>query len=147
MRGACFILCNIYCCLLAANSRRPNRKGLRNDKDKPLPPLLARVSGNIEVHESLYFFILTINKILIVININAVFCVVGLGFQRSPEEGFLERCHALRDASAGRLHHPVARPRPARKIRERVQVRFTPFKLFQMYKCIKVATFARYMYE
>ncbi|XP_073678469.1 chromodomain-helicase-DNA-binding protein 4-like isoform X1 [Garra rufa] len=33
----------------SANSRRPNRKGLRNDKDKPLPPLLARVSGNIEV--------------------------------------------------------------------------------------------------
>ncbi|XP_035277458.1 chromodomain-helicase-DNA-binding protein 4 isoform X1 [Anguilla anguilla] len=31
------------------NSRRPNRKGLRNDKDKPLPPLLARVGGNIEV--------------------------------------------------------------------------------------------------
>uniref|UniRef100_A0A7M4ELK1 Chromodomain-helicase-DNA-binding protein 4 n=1 Tax=Crocodylus porosus TaxID=8502 RepID=A0A7M4ELK1_CROPO len=26
-----------------------NRKGLRNDKDKPLPPLLARVGGNIEV--------------------------------------------------------------------------------------------------
>ncbi|KAL2084909.1 hypothetical protein ACEWY4_020427 [Coilia grayii] len=33
----------------AANSRRPNRKGLRNDRDKPLPPLLARVGGNIEV--------------------------------------------------------------------------------------------------
>uniref|UniRef100_A0A1A8S6P5 Chromodomain helicase DNA binding protein 4a n=1 Tax=Nothobranchius rachovii TaxID=451742 RepID=A0A1A8S6P5_9TELE len=32
-----------------ANSRRPNRKGLRNDKDKPLPALLARVGGNIEV--------------------------------------------------------------------------------------------------
>ncbi|KAM9340314.1 chromodomain-helicase-DNA-binding protein 4a isoform 2-T2 [Symphorus nematophorus] len=32
-----------------ANSRRPNRKNLRNDKDKPLPPLLARVGGNIEV--------------------------------------------------------------------------------------------------
>ncbi|XP_046874940.1 chromodomain-helicase-DNA-binding protein 4a isoform X2 [Hypomesus transpacificus] len=31
------------------NSRRPNRKGLRNDRDKPLPPLLARVGGNIEV--------------------------------------------------------------------------------------------------
>ncbi|KPP69797.1 chromodomain-helicase-DNA-binding protein 4-like, partial [Scleropages formosus] len=31
------------------NCRRPNRKGLRNDKDKPLPPLLARVGGNIEV--------------------------------------------------------------------------------------------------
>ncbi|XP_048086183.1 chromodomain-helicase-DNA-binding protein 4a [Alosa alosa] len=34
---------------IEANSRRPNRKGLRNDKDKPLPPLLARVGGNIEV--------------------------------------------------------------------------------------------------
>ncbi|XP_077364108.1 chromodomain-helicase-DNA-binding protein 4a isoform X3 [Festucalex cinctus] len=32
-----------------ANSRRPSRKGLRNEKDKPLPPLLARVGGNIEV--------------------------------------------------------------------------------------------------
>ncbi|XP_016119818.1 chromodomain-helicase-DNA-binding protein 4-like, partial [Sinocyclocheilus grahami] len=32
-----------------ANARRPSRKGLRNDKDKPLPPLLARVGGNIEV--------------------------------------------------------------------------------------------------
>ncbi|KAF3839246.1 hypothetical protein F7725_017963 [Dissostichus mawsoni] len=31
-----------------ANARRPNRKGLRNDRDKPLPPLLARVGGNIE---------------------------------------------------------------------------------------------------
>uniref|UniRef100_A0A3Q2QLC6 Chromodomain helicase DNA binding protein 4b n=1 Tax=Fundulus heteroclitus TaxID=8078 RepID=A0A3Q2QLC6_FUNHE len=31
------------------NARRPNRKGLRNDRDKPLPPLLARVGGNIEV--------------------------------------------------------------------------------------------------
>uniref|UniRef100_A0A671Y7B9 Chromodomain helicase DNA binding protein 4 n=1 Tax=Sparus aurata TaxID=8175 RepID=A0A671Y7B9_SPAAU len=28
---------------------QPNRKGLRNDRDKPLPPLLARVGGNIEV--------------------------------------------------------------------------------------------------
>lgn len=35
--------------LLVANARRPNRKGLRNDRDKPLPPLLARVGGNIEV--------------------------------------------------------------------------------------------------
>ncbi|XP_054477542.1 chromodomain-helicase-DNA-binding protein 4 isoform X1 [Anoplopoma fimbria] len=32
-----------------ANNRRPSRKGLRNDRDKPLPPLLARVGGNIEV--------------------------------------------------------------------------------------------------
>lgn len=35
--------------LRIANARRPNRKGLRNDRDKPLPPLLARVGGNIEV--------------------------------------------------------------------------------------------------
>ncbi|XP_064415468.1 chromodomain-helicase-DNA-binding protein 4 isoform X2 [Latimeria chalumnae] len=33
----------------AEAARRPSRKGLRNDKDKPLPPLLARVGGNIEV--------------------------------------------------------------------------------------------------
>uniref|UniRef100_A0A667Y4Y1 Chromodomain helicase DNA binding protein 4 n=1 Tax=Myripristis murdjan TaxID=586833 RepID=A0A667Y4Y1_9TELE len=32
-----------------SNARRPNRKGLRNERDKPLPPLLARVGGNIEV--------------------------------------------------------------------------------------------------
>uniref|UniRef100_A0A663M1D3 Chromodomain-helicase-DNA-binding protein 4 n=1 Tax=Athene cunicularia TaxID=194338 RepID=A0A663M1D3_ATHCN len=32
-----------------SEARRPSRKGLRNDKDKPLPPLLARVGGNIEV--------------------------------------------------------------------------------------------------
>uniref|UniRef100_A0A8K9X1P9 DNA helicase n=1 Tax=Oncorhynchus mykiss TaxID=8022 RepID=A0A8K9X1P9_ONCMY len=32
-----------------ANTRRPSRKGLRNERDKPLPPLLARVGGNIEV--------------------------------------------------------------------------------------------------
>lgn len=30
-------------------TRRPSRKGLRTEKDKPLPPLLARVGGNIEV--------------------------------------------------------------------------------------------------
>lgn len=41
------LLTNVY--LHSANARRPNRKGLRNDRDKPLPPLLARVGGNIEV--------------------------------------------------------------------------------------------------
>lgn len=35
--------------------RRPSRKGLRNDKDKPLPPLLARVGGNIEVSTVRFF--------------------------------------------------------------------------------------------
>lgn len=50
---ASVIICIITVCFLsAANSRRPNRKGLRNDKDKPLPPLLARVGGNIEVSSS-----------------------------------------------------------------------------------------------
>lgn len=37
---------------LSSAARRPSRKGLRNDKDKPLPPLLARVGGNIEVSSS-----------------------------------------------------------------------------------------------
>ena len=41
--------------LCSANARRPNRKGLRNDRDKPLPPLLARVGGNIEVRPLTYF--------------------------------------------------------------------------------------------
>ena len=49
--GPWYRFCNILISPLlpAVNSRRPNRKGLRNDKDKPLPPLLARVGGNIEV--------------------------------------------------------------------------------------------------
>lgn len=29
--------------------RRQSRRQLRNEKDKPLPPLLARVGGNLEV--------------------------------------------------------------------------------------------------
>uniref|UniRef100_A0AAQ4S6R0 DNA helicase n=1 Tax=Gasterosteus aculeatus aculeatus TaxID=481459 RepID=A0AAQ4S6R0_GASAC len=33
----------------AEGKTQPSRKGLRNDRDKPLPPLLARVGGNIEV--------------------------------------------------------------------------------------------------
>uniref|UniRef100_A0A674A2Y4 Chromodomain helicase DNA binding protein 4a n=1 Tax=Salmo trutta TaxID=8032 RepID=A0A674A2Y4_SALTR len=33
----------------AEGKRKPNRKGMRGDRDKPLPPLLARVGGNIEV--------------------------------------------------------------------------------------------------
>lgn len=53
-----FCSCHIVYCPLSATHyssfllsapRRPSRKGLRNDKDKPLPPLLARVGGNIEV--------------------------------------------------------------------------------------------------
>lgn len=47
----------------------------------------------------------------------------GVGFQLSAEEGLPERSDALWDASPGCLHHPVAGPRPAREIWERVQVR------------------------
>uniref|UniRef100_A0A4W5KP00 DUF1087 domain-containing protein n=1 Tax=Hucho hucho TaxID=62062 RepID=A0A4W5KP00_9TELE len=43
-----------------ANSRRPSRKGLRNERDKPLPPLLARVGGNIEVRLQLLSGSLTV---------------------------------------------------------------------------------------
>lgn len=32
-----------------AGGRRHSRRQLKNDKDKPLPPLLARVGGSIEV--------------------------------------------------------------------------------------------------
>ena len=40
---------SLTCPFLLVAPRRPSRKGLRNDKDKPLPPLLARVGGIIEV--------------------------------------------------------------------------------------------------
>lgn len=33
--------------------RRQSKRQLRNEKDKPLPPLLARVGGNIEVRAGL----------------------------------------------------------------------------------------------
>lgn len=39
--------------------RRQSRRQLRNDKDKPLPPLLARVGGNLEVRTNSHpFFVL-----------------------------------------------------------------------------------------
>lgn len=42
---------------LPSPGRRQSRRQLRNEKDKPLPPLLARVGGNIEVsHFQLYIF-------------------------------------------------------------------------------------------
>lgn len=34
---------------LAVGGRRQSRRQLKSDRDKPLPPLLARVGGNIEV--------------------------------------------------------------------------------------------------
>lgn len=97
----------------AANSRRPNRKGLRNDKDKPLPPLLARVGGNIEVsgglliHEPLQ---------LEIVQTKPNFWLLGVGFQLSAKESFSECSHALWDASTGCLYHPVASTRSSREI-------------------------------
>lgn len=38
---------------LALGGRRQSRRQLKSDRDKPLPPLLARVGGNIEVSISL----------------------------------------------------------------------------------------------
>lgn len=49
MQGHLTVVVFFFIPSAAANARRPNRKGLRNDRDKPLPPLLARVGGNIEV--------------------------------------------------------------------------------------------------
>lgn len=54
----------------------------------------------------------------------------GAGFQLSAEEGLPERRDALWDAPPGCLHHPVAGPRPAGEIRERVQVMCQRFLTF-----------------
>lgn len=43
-----------FCCLLLPAGRRQSRRQLRNEKDKPLPPLLARVGGNLEVCTTLW---------------------------------------------------------------------------------------------
>ena len=40
---------------LTENSRR-RRRGDRHDRDRPLPPLLARVGGNIEVKATAVIF-------------------------------------------------------------------------------------------
>ena len=73
-----------------ANARRPNRKGLRNDRDKPLPPLLARVGGNIEVSFLLETDLLS-NDIGTYVSVNSVLkhrscislahlnCLIGFG--------------------------------------------------------------------
>lgn len=40
--------------LVSPAGRRQSRRQLRNEKDKPLPPLLARVGGNLEVCTTLW---------------------------------------------------------------------------------------------
>lgn len=42
-----------HCGCLTLGGRRQSRRQLKSDRDKPLPPLLARVGGNIEVSVSL----------------------------------------------------------------------------------------------
>lgn len=110
-----------------ANSRRPNRKGLRNDKDKPLPPLLARVGGNIEVNffqDSFHIYIYRtpyniykINTIPVPLEASQpltghffIFFIffLGVGFQCPPTEGLLKCSNALWNATPGCFHHPVA---------------------------------------
>lgn len=115
-----------------ANARRPNRKGLRNDRDKPLPPLLARVGGNIEVSsysskkrnkdECFLFCLLNILIQHILTSFYFIFYLSGFGLQCTTEEGFPECSYALRDASAGCFHQPVAGQRPPREVWERIQV-------------------------
>lgn len=115
---ASVIICIITICVLsAANSRRPNRKGLRNDKDKPLPPLLARVGGNIEVSSSALVWDRLSSLCFLLSYLYLTRSVFpGVGFQLSAEEGLPECSDALWDASPRCLHHPVAGPRPAREI-------------------------------
>ena len=41
-----------YSLYLRPGSRRQSRRQMRNERDKPLPPLLARVGGNLEVRDN-----------------------------------------------------------------------------------------------
>lgn len=102
--------------LFVANARRPSRKGLRNDRDKPLPPLLARVGGNIEVSSSfqiakmcMYFRNSVCKHDIPSTPPPPLFLYLsGLGLQCPTEEGFPECSDALWDAAAGCFHQPVA---------------------------------------
>lgn len=40
----------------SVGGRRHSRRQLKSDRDKPLPPLLARVGGNIEVRKEALWF-------------------------------------------------------------------------------------------
>merc|ERR1712107_81637 len=71
-------------------SRRERERERRRDKDRPLPPLLARVAGNIEV----------------------------LGFNARQRKSVPQRDHALRHAAAGRLQLAVAGARSQGQVGE-----------------------------
>lgn len=43
------VLITVHLVLFFVGGRRHSRRQLKNEKDKPLPPLLARVGGSIEV--------------------------------------------------------------------------------------------------
>lgn len=57
----CHVCCHraqvVRCAILLLDTgdgnRRSRRRGDRHDRDRPLPPLLARVGGNIEVSDAL----------------------------------------------------------------------------------------------
>uniref|UniRef100_A0A6Q2XGF3 Uncharacterized protein n=1 Tax=Esox lucius TaxID=8010 RepID=A0A6Q2XGF3_ESOLU len=48
-QGRCLSTVYPGCCRLPDNRRILSRRQMRNERDKPLPPLLARVGGNLEV--------------------------------------------------------------------------------------------------
>lgn len=107
---------------LSSAARRPSRKGLRNDKDKPLPPLLARVGGNIEVSCTREGFYIRITLVFLLPYLSVCSFILGVGFQCSPAESLPQCYHALWNATSGCLHHSVACSRPPWQVRERVQV-------------------------
>lgn len=106
---------------LSSAARRPSRKGLRNDKDKPLPPLLARVGGNIEVNSTRVGSSILAASVWLLLYLSA-FSILGLGFQCPPAESLPQCYHALWNATSGCLHHSVACSGPPWQVRERVQV-------------------------
>lgn len=118
----CCALSLYLAAFLSPAARRPSRKGLRNDKDKPLPPLLARVGGNIEVSCTREGICIPAAPVFLLPYLSVCSFILGVGFQRSPAEGLPQRHHALWNAASGCLHHSVACSGPPWQVREGVQV-------------------------
>lgn len=123
---------------LSRPGRRQSKRQLRNEKDKPLPPLLARVGGNIEVRaapsarqfpeEGVKAGGWEIEAESLRVRAPPFMAHArppppsGAGVQHPSAEGLPQRCDALGHAAAGRLHHPVAGARPEGQDGEGVQV-------------------------
>lgn len=118
----CCALSLYLAAFLSSAARRPSRKGLRNDKDKPLPPLLARVGGNIEVSCTREGICIPAAPVFLLPYPSVYSFILGAGFQRSPAESLPQCYHALWNATSGCLHHSVACSGPPWQVRERVQV-------------------------